>query len=516
MKKIVSIALIFIIATSLTIPAFADTGCNCGINPVVFVHGFGSYSLYEYSDKGESTQVFPPNAQSIIKSVPTICDLLMNLTVTKNHKRSADEFIKVLDNLMGRLACDKKGNSLYNVGIEKRELPTSDHHKITEYSFDTQSEKINTTSQYSYYYDFRLDPVENAEGLNEYIKYVKKLTNHKKVSLVCHSQGNTVVLSYLAKYCNNDISDVLFLSPAYRGLSLIGELFNSDLNIRGKSDELELYFKGILGFSPSKAIISALISILNDCGVMPYVTRILQDMLDEEFGYILDTELLKVFGTMPAIWSFCPDEYYESGKKNLFGNSKEYAGLIKKIDYYHYNIQNRLVQILNNCRAKGMKFSIICGYDVSTIPISDNPQGQTDMLIDTKYMSIGANCAPAGEMFPENYTQKRYPGKNYISPDRKIDASTCLYPDRTWFIKGQLHDDFYDAYTKFLTSLLLFKGQPTIYNLSGYTQFMTYDRNMNLVPVANAGYKQTKDVKSSIPGIFDEFIIPDRIKIFAK
>ena len=47
-------------------------------------------------------------------------------------------------------------------------------------------------------------------------------------------------------------------------------------------------------------------------------------------------------------------------------------------------------------------------------------------------------------------------------------------------------------------------------------EFMTYDRNMNLVPVANAGYKQTKDVKSSIPGIFDEFIIPDRIKIFAK
>lgn len=515
MKKIISVVLIFIITVSLTVPAFADTGCNCGINPVVFVHGFGSYSLYEYSGK-EETQVFPPNTQSIIKSVPAICDLLVNLTVTKNHKRSADEFIRVLDNLMGKLACDKNGNSLYNVGIEKRELPTVDRHKIADYSFDTQSEKINKTNQYSFYYDFRLDPVENAEGLNDYIKYVKKLTNHNKVSLVCHSQGNTVVLSYLAKYRNKDISDVLFLSPAYQGLSLVGELFNSNLNIRGKSDELELYFKGILGFSPSKAIISALISILNDSGVLPYVTRILQDMLDEEFGYILDTELLKVFGTMPAIWSFCPDKYYESGKKNMFGNSKEYAGLIKKIDYYHYNVQNHLVEILADCSARGMKFSIICGYDVSTIPISENPQGQTDMLIDTKYMSIGATCAPAGETFPENYIQKKYPGKNYISPDRKIDASTCLYPDRTWFIKGQLHDDFYDAYTKFLTALLLFKGQPTIYNMPGYEQFMTYDRNMNLVPVGVSGNKQTKTADSSFSGFFEKFIIPDRFKIFVK
>ncbi len=513
MKKIISVLLILIITLSLTVPAFADTGCNCGINPVVYVHGFGSYSLYEYSENGDTTQVFPPNAPSIIKSVPAICDLLVNLTVTKNHKRSADEFIKVLDNLMGRLACDKNGNSLYNVSIEHRDLPTEDRHKITDYSYDTQADDFNDKAQYSYYYDFRLDPVENAEGLNDYIQYVKKLTNHNKVSLVCHSQGNTVVLSYLAKYKNKDVTKVLFLSPAYQGLSLIGELFNSDLNIRGKADDLELYFKGILGFSPSRAIIGSMISLLNDSGVLPYVTRILQDMLDEEFRYILDTELLKVFGTMPAIWSFCPDEYYESGKNNMFGNSKEYAGLIKKIDYYHYNIQQRLPQILAECKAKGMSFTIICGYDVSTIPISDDPQGQTDMLIDTQYMSIGATCAPAGEQFKEGYKQKRYPNKNYISPDRKIDASTCLYPDRTWFIKGQLHDDFYDAYTEFLTSFLLFKGQPTIYNMTDYAQFMTYDRRMNLVPVIAEKKKDAKITSISISDSVFEYLIPDIFKI---
>ena len=516
MKKILSLLLIVLICVSISVPAFAESGCNCGINPVVYVHGFGSYSLYEYSVNGKTIQVFPPNGPSIIKSVPGIFDLLINLTVTKNHKRSADDFIRVLENLMGRLACDKNGNSLYKVGIEQRKLPTEDRHGITNYSFDTQAKDFNEKSQYSYYYDFRLDPVENAEGLNDYIQYIKKLTHHSKVSLVCHSQGNTVVLSYLAKYKNKDVSRVLFLSPAYQGLSLIGELFNADLDIRGKADELELYFKGILGFSPSKKIAEALISVLNKGGALPYLTDILQDMLDKEFSYILNTELLKVFGTMPAIWSFCPDEYYESGKKNMFGSDKEYAGLIKKIDYYHYNIQKRLPQILAECKARGMTFAITCGYDVSTVPISDNPQGQTDMLIDTKYMSIGATCAPAGESFDNDYKQMRYPNKDYISPDRKIDASTCLYPDRTWFIKGQLHDDFYDAYTDFLTSLLLFKGQPTIYNMNGYRQFMTYDRRMNLVPVGIL--QERKSDNNPLNGInyLLEFIIPDTNKITDK
>ena len=97
MKRVLSCLLIILILISLSVPAFADTGCKCGITPIVYVHGFGSYSLYEYSDNGSKTQVFPPDGPAIIKSIPTICDLLVNLTVTKNHKRSANEFIKALD-----------------------------------------------------------------------------------------------------------------------------------------------------------------------------------------------------------------------------------------------------------------------------------------------------------------------------------------------------------------------------------------------------------------------------------
>lgn len=41
-----------------------------------------------------------------------------------------------------------------------------------------------------------------------------------------------------------------------------------------------------------------------------------------------------------------------------------------------------------------------------------------------------------------------------ISPDRQIDASTCLFPYNTWFIKGLFHSDQPEDYHfKNLTSI---------------------------------------------------------------
>lgn len=501
-----------IIAFSVSVFAAADgQSCSCGVDPVVFVHGFGSFPLYENTDSKSPVQVFPPNAGSIIKSVPAALDLINNLTITGNTERSAKDFMKVLEYMMGRLACDKNGDSLYNVTIEKRELPVNDTHKNVDYSFDTQSDDFFEKSQYSFFYDFRLDPMDNAKDLNEFIKHVKTLTGHKKVKVVCHSQGNTVVAAYLSMYKNADVSRVIFLSPAYKGLSLIGHLFNSELNLRGKSDDFELYFKGLLGYSPSGQFTGALISILNSCGVLPYLTDRLQDLFDDRYETILNEELLKVFGTMPAIWSFCPDDAYEQAKKKLLDPS-EYAGLIKRIDNYHYNVQNRFESILADCESRGMTYAITCGYDISAIPVADDPQGQSDILIDTDLMSLGAVCAYAGTAFPQSYRQARYPGKCYISPDRKIDASACLHPDKTWFFKGQTHDDFPAAYIRFITDLLVFEGQPTVETVSGYSQFMCYDGDMNLIAVPGEDPAETRGDAVILAESFIQMVTPDFVR----
>ena len=35
--------------------------------------------------------------------------------------------------------------------------------------------------------------------------------------------------------------------------------------------------------------------------------------------------------------------------------------------------------------------------------------------------------------------QQKYPEYNFMSPEWNIDASTCAFPFRTWFIKGVGH-----------------------------------------------------------------------------
>lgn len=63
-----------------------------------------------------------------------------------------------------------------------------------------------------------------------------------------------------------------------------------------------------------------------------------------------------------------------------------------------------------------------------------------------------------------------------ISQPKKIDASTCLFPENTWFIRDCNHAAFPDCIEQFKSILVKSKEQPTIENMKeyGYTQFMTH------------------------------------------
>lgn len=477
MKRIVSLLLAVIIALSVSISCFATEKCSCDIEPVVFVHGFGTHPLYLNYGEKDQRQVFPPDTKAIAESMPDILSLLFNLTVTKNYDRAAYDLNSIADKMLGYLACDENGNSKYNVGIEHHDLPTEDHHKGTDYSFTVFNGEQADKDQYLFYYDFRIDPVDAAKQLKEYVNHIKKLTGHSKVKIACHSEGNTVVSSYLYLYGCKDVSRVIFLSPAYKGLSLIGNMLIGNVTLNDKKNPLFLYFEQMLGINPRNYFEELIINSVRDYGLYPNLFNALDEFFDAEFDYVFYTKLTEIFCTMPCIWAFCPDEYYKSAKTHVFGNDSKYKTFIDKIDYYHYNVQCNLEKTLNKCLKNGMTLTICCGYNISSIPIVDGAETQSDMLIDTEYMSIGARCADIGTTLKANSKNK------YLSPDLLVDASTCLYPEYTWFIKNQMHSQFTKGYEKFVTELLLCKSQPTLSKIKQYQQFMVNDKNENLIPV---------------------------------
>ena len=71
----------------------------------------------------------------------------------------------------------------------------------------------------------------------------------------------------------------------------------------------------------------------------------------------------------------------------------------------------------------------------------------------------------------------------YISPDKKIDASTCLYPDKTWFIKNLNHKDFPDV-VNLLMAEMINNPDFSITSDESYPQFMVYDAEKdNILPL---------------------------------
>lgn len=487
MKKAVSLILVFTLLFSFSATALAESkNCNCGYTPVVYVPGFGEPIYYEPGAEDNYT-VFPPEGDAITDAVSDLITAVLFGLLTGNFDIFGKYAVKAANTMLGKAACDKDGNPLYNTGVEPDELTVDTHKEKVFYS-----EKPSDNNYFMYLYDWRLDPIDNAKGLKKYIEEVKEFTGHKKIILSAHSQGNTVVTSYLHLYGSKGIEKLLLLSPAYQGLSLVGSLFTQDVNVQGKGDILADYLNGIMGYDDIKSqLITAVIKEINEIGTVDGILYYLQQVLDDQLDRVFAESLTDIIGTLPGIWAFVPDEYYEAAKETVFKGNTDYKKLIERIDYYHYNVQVKTDSILKSAKADGTAVIITSGYNISSIPVTGGGEGHSDFLIDTKYMSLGATCAPFGKTFGENYKQVKNCGHNHVSADRMIDASTCAFPEYTWFIKNNGHSTFEPGYCDFLEWAIRFNGQPTVRSNPEYPQFMKTEGDV-LSPVVSPDEAETR------------------------
>lgn len=499
MKKAVSALLVFAILFSFTVTALAESKkCSCGLTPVVYVPGFGE-PIYMNPGDDDSYTVFPPEGDAISDAVPDLVKAVLFGLLTGNFDAFGTYAIKAVKIMLGAAACDKDGNPLFNTGIETNELIQDTHQETVFVSKDADD-----NGYFLYLYDWRLDPIDNAKGLKKFISEVKALTGHDKIILSAHSQGNTVVTSYLHLYTSKGIEKLLFLSPAYRGLSLVGSLFTQDVSVLGKGDALADYLNGIMGYEDVKSrLITAVIKEINSFGTVDGILYYLQQLLDDQLDRIFAESLTDIIGTLPGIWAFVPDEYYEAAKETVFKDNPEYNKLIERIDCYHYNVQAKTESILKAAKAKGTDIIISAGYNISSIPVAGKGEVHSDYLIDTEYMSLGAVCAPFGKNLDNNYKQKEITcGHNHLSPDGMIDASTCAFPEYTWFVKNNGHDSFEPGYCEFLEWAIRFKGQPTVHTCSYYPQFMQNGGNV----LTEVKGKATAESRSNAEIIFTSLI----------
>ncbi len=436
-KSSVSIILTLILAFSVVIIPSAeentivDGKCTCGEEPEIYVAALGSATLYQNADTPDEKVLFRPETSAYVELIAKLIGPLFSVLITKDYDAFADKLIPAVDGIFGALANDEEGNSTPDV-TTKEELPTDPTHGLT--------------GNYYFGYDFRADPLVVADDLNTYIEHVLELTGHEKVRLRASSMGGVMTMAYFYKYGDAKVKSVIFQCCPLQGTAVAGDLFNGRIQITEESvyRYAETALPSLLdGFT--ETLVMGLVKIVYKSGFLGSVLNMVQPVLDNCAPRVFDELLVPVFKSNCGIWSFVPDEYYESAKEFMLGENPNPV-LLQRIDEYHYEVQQKAGDILNGVLDNGVPVMILAGTAIQRTPLVPTWTNDSDGTVDTKYASVGGTIAPLGETLGEDYVQAVDCGHNHISPDNRIDASTCLLPENTWFVTPMLHSTTHDGH----------------------------------------------------------------------
>ena len=482
-KKLLSVLLSILMVFSMAGVSFASED----VTPVIVVSGMNAFPL-TLRDTGE--KVWPIQADSILSVVKDNILPLTEFLITGNWQKLGDEVIgDVYKALFEKVACDETGNSVYD--IESRVFPKSLGNYPEDFNEDdTVSEggiarsimrEIGAENVYYFNYDWRLSPMKHADDLNAFIENVKKEKGASKVTLVPCSMGGTVTNAYLYKYGNSSVSKVIYTMSAIQGLSSVGEMFNRNIDV--DLDTIMNYIFSIQKDDIKMQVIMALVNTLVE--VTPCITKLADKFIDDSLielnDRVYDELMIDSMGKFPGWWALVPDEYYDSAKEIFFGG-KIPESFEKLIDNYHYNVQRNAEKLMKDAAEKGTEIYVIASYGFVGAPYTDQAMTQTDGLIETHHQSGRAVTAPYGETLGKDYKAKGTKcsdlSHNHLSVDGIVDASSCFFPEHTWFIKFNRHVGmpYGSDCEKLMLYLVTSDKYVTVHDNESLSQFMQLNR----------------------------------------
>lgn len=466
MKKFLSLILaLALVIGSCTVVASASGSLDAediSEYPVIIVPGYSASSLR--LDTGEV--IWGLDWDEVLDRVLNrIIDLGMGLgaLTVGNAEILAATLGEEINELFEKMRCNPDGSSVYNV---ERVVSTADETNSAnlkerypeglhrhEQDMAAEIEKyVDDDYIFNFTCDFRMGAESCATQLDALIQDVKTYTGKDKVNILAVSHGGQVTATYLALFgWKNDVDNVVMTVPAIGGAGIAYDLMTQQIDF---DEECLLRFieHGMRWEEDYNWLLKA-----QQLGFLDAVLNSLVPHIMPTLGY------------WGSLWDFIPLEKYEDTKKLLL-DAEESAALIAKSDRFHYEIYPTMGEKMAECIANGANISIISGTGNRVVTgLMENSDG-----IITTAASTGAKTAPYGKRFADGYVQVNpCGGKNKISPDMTIDASTAYMPDNTWFVNGLFHGmTFWDYYSRNLMMTLLLTDNITdVYTDPDYPQF---------------------------------------------
>lgn len=457
--------------------------------PVIFVNGLQGeyYKGLSTETEEDDVRIWAPGTDVILDAVKeNVFGLLWNLII-KNYAEATRIAGKAAETVFGDFACDKNGNPDPDTGKKDK----------SDYILETANGYDNA---YGFVYDWRLDMLTLAAQLDDYTNYVMELTGSDKVAYVAMSMGTAVMSTYLHEYYytaedyaqRNHIESVVFLAGGLNGVSTCEDPLSGNMGVDSTS-LMRMMSELMRGNEGTKGIYTFL-EILYSLGLIDPLVEYVDNLNDGLIANGLGDAVTSTVGSIPGFLALMSAERYEQARDFIFSTPEkkaEYAKVLEKSDYYHRTVQKNCVSVINSMLGDGVKVAVIAEYGYTIIPITSDNDRMTDGVIATDRESLGATCAEVDGTFGENYQQAKpcVCGKNHVSADNQIDASTCAFPDVTWFCKYLRHSEDAKFFADLIDLIIYSDKQMTVWDYAEYPQYLVNLDGEKLVPLTkeNAG-----------------------------
>ncbi len=490
MKKTLALLLAVIMAFSCAVPAFAASAVEN--IPTIMLRGDGN-NIYKHDENGET----PVWGDAVMDNIAggnigeTVANILLPFLVEGLLQDEWDNYYQVfydeISPIFDGLRLDGDGNPMYNTGISNADA-AENAYKMN--SNQVRSDGSFSIHSYTYWYDWRLDPLDFVDDFHTYITSVMRATKKDRVNLVANCLGGSFLLAYLEKYGDNGhIKNVFFNATVGNGTKLLTDAFTG--NIKIDSDAIQRFgyqnvtidSNSFAGFFASSPIINDLIftsyDLLDELGVVDQMGLDFDLIYQKIYEGLVPRLAIAMFATMPGYWSTMEPGKYNEAIKFVFGQPgdelyEEYKGLIEnRLNAYYNTVSSKKIDIIEKCKAKGVHFGAVAKYGVQMYPFVESGDQLSDELVDLENASFGATVADnIFAVLPDSHIKNAVEGGKYISPDKQVDASTSIFKDSLWIQKNVNHDTYLMDY-QIIEQFCNHTGF-TVYDDARYPQYMIY------------------------------------------
>lgn len=502
MKKLISVLLSIVMVFALAVPVFAVEDASADY-PTIYIEGKGNITIYNE----DGTPAKNPDSIDIAayveeKAGPVLKDFALALTTGDYSK-----WIASLTELMGYIY---DGQTIGGDG-----QPVSSYTKADEINANPTEKTSNFgLMDYIFKYDWRLNPMDTADKLDAYIEKVLEVTGAEKVNIVARCLGTQPATAYLYKSYNGEydhefrVANVVLDTPSVAGYITLGGLFSGRVVMDSDSVDKFVSFymnnQGIFANSGMNELATVFVSILNRLNAIGYGSDVVAKVINDCGDELISSLGLATYAGYPSYFSMVGDEYYEDAVNTIFYSDElkeEYAGFIEDIEEYN-NALGKVdpetglagYEVLYlNLKEMGVNTAVFAKYGAMQLPLFEGCEITGDMRGTATELSLGATASNFDSKLSDEYLEeaKANGTDKYISADKQLDASTCLFPETTWFVKNISHDNFPAEVNEIALEFLRSDGKTTVFTSEkACGQFMDYstgkleavsDKNSNVI-----------------------------------